>query len=138
MLLTQEYDLSLCVSLLSMLDFRGDKRVHREDWRRGTRAMALHAMGEDDGLWAKLLDKFGARDSESIDLRTVEDLVPIDPRVGLLLKVALAARLFPCSATRLHARAALQGTPPIADEHSRCPHWVSPDPLRVCCCATLC
>lgn len=82
-----EYDLSLCVSLLSMLDFRGDKRVYNEDWRRGTRAMALHAMGEDDDLWSKLLDKFGTADGEAIDLRNVEDLVPIDPRVGLLLKV---------------------------------------------------
>ena len=86
-----DYDLSLCVSLLAMLDFRGDKQVYREDWQRGTRAMNLIAMGEDDGLWSKLLDKFGAGDGVAIDLRKVEDLVPIDPRVGLLLKVCVAS-----------------------------------------------
>ena len=68
-----------------MLNFQGTNRVSREDWRRGTRAMALHDMGEDDKLWEKLLQKFGSNDT--IDLRNIEDLVPIDPRVSLLLKV---------------------------------------------------
>ena len=50
----QSYDLSLCVSLLSMFDFRGDRKVTRQDWVRGTRALTLNMMGEDEKLfkWA--------------------------------------------------------------------------------------
>ena len=82
----QEYDLSLCVSLLSLFDFRGDKRVTRQDWIRGTRALTLHAMGEDDELWKVLLAKFDTAKMGAVDLNRIEDLVPIDPRISLLMK----------------------------------------------------
>ena len=81
-----EYDLSLCVSLLSLFDFRGDKRVTRQDWVRGTRALTLNEMGEDDLLWQTLLDKFDSQHVGAVDLRRIEDLVPIDPRISLLMK----------------------------------------------------
>ena len=88
---SQEYDLSLCVSLLSLFDFRGDKRVTRQDWTRGTRALTLHAMGEDDKLWDLLLSKFDTRGTGSVDVSLVEDLVPIDPRTSLLLKAMFSS-----------------------------------------------
>ena len=45
------YDISLCVSLLSLYDFDGDGLISQEDWRRGTRSMNLAVMGDDDDLW---------------------------------------------------------------------------------------
>ena len=76
----------MCVSLLSLFDFRGDRRVTREDWIRGTRALTLHAMGEDNVLWELLLSKFDTNQVGSVDLSRIEDMVPIDPRISLLLK----------------------------------------------------
>ena len=68
------------------------------DWMRGTRALMLNAMGEDDHLWETLLRKYGIRrrqDDERqqpvIDLRRIEDLVPIDPRISLLLKAMFSS-----------------------------------------------
>ena len=51
-------------------------------------------MGEDDGLWTTLLSKYGLRSQEqqgAIDLRRIEDLVPIDPRISLLLKAMFSS-----------------------------------------------
>lgn len=76
----------MCVSLLSLFDFRGDKRVTRQDWIRGTRALTLHSLGEDDTLWELLLQKFDTRREGWVDLHRIEDLVPIDPRISLLMK----------------------------------------------------
>lgn len=73
-----------------MLDFQGNRHITRDDWRRGTRAMALHAMGDDDELWDTLLEKFGHPTQGTIDIRSIQDLVPIDPRVSLLMKVRSA------------------------------------------------
>ena len=123
----QEYDLSLCVSLLAMLDFRGERKVTREDWKRGTRAMALHAMGEDDALWRKLLDRFDPSREGVIDLRGIEDLIPMDPRVTLLLK----ARTSQAHQTHTRTESALCGQPIPSKLHApyglcgrRCsPRW---------------
>ena len=76
----------MCVSLLSLFDFRGDKRVTRQDWVRGTRALTLNSLGEDDALWELLLQKFDTRREGWVDLTRIEDLVPIDPRISMLMK----------------------------------------------------
>ena len=73
----------MCVSLLSLFDFRGDKRVTAR--RRGTRT-TLNSLGEDDALWELLLQKFDTRREGWVDLTRIEDLVPIDPRISMLMK----------------------------------------------------
>ena len=79
------YDISFCVSLISLFDFAGAGVVTRDDWRRGTRSLKMAAMGEDDTLWDVLLNQFDPERSGVIRLEMVQDLVAIDPRMGMLL-----------------------------------------------------
>ena len=84
---TEQYDISLCVSLLSMFDFDGDRLVSKDDWRRGARSMNLGVLADDDSLWEILKGKFSQHDSPSmVSVDLIDDLNPIDPRLSLLLR----------------------------------------------------
>ena len=86
------YDLTTCATLISTFDFQHRGYVDREDWQRGCRMMLLSDMGNDDQLWATLLQKFGMRGEEdAVDLRRIEDLTPMDPRMNLMMKAMVAS-----------------------------------------------
>ena len=51
------YDLTTCATFLSCFDFGQRGFVDQDDWRRGTRMLLLGTMGEDEDLWARLLQK---------------------------------------------------------------------------------
>ena len=65
--------------------------VDREDWRRGAKMMLLADMGEDDALWAKLLQKYGSAGDGVVYLDRLADYVPLDPRLALMMKAMVAS-----------------------------------------------
>ena len=80
--------------------------------------LSLSEMGEDDALWERLVSKFGERDAEEageegggrIRIDRISDLVPMDPRLNLMMK-AMVSSVAGVSERleRAQARAATQG-----------------------------
>eukprot|EP00966_Prymnesium_polylepis_P225702 5220867-Prymnesium_polylepis.1 len=97
-------DLSLCVGLVSMFDFDEKGSVTRDDWKRGMKGLNMEELGEDGGLWRRMLEMHAGKGDGYIELERVRDVVPIDPRVSVLLTAIVhglvGVREFAESATR--------------------------------------
>ena len=85
------YDLTTCATLLSCFDFSHRGLVDQDDWKRGTKMLLLGDMGEDEGLWLRLLKKYGGDVAGHIDVRILADFVPMDPRMNLMMKAMVAS-----------------------------------------------
>ena len=79
-------DLSLCATLLSLFDFGAHGYVTRKDWDRGLSTLLLGGLSEDESLWVKLLELYDPEDKGAVKLAAVRDLLPIDPRISVLLQ----------------------------------------------------
>ena len=80
-------ELTLCFSLCSLFDFDKTGMVTREDWQRGMTTLMLDELGNDAKIWTRMTDMHGKRDGGKamVDVNRLADIVPIDPRVGVLL-----------------------------------------------------
>ena len=83
----QMSDLTLCLSLCSLFDFDKSGRIGQEDWQRGMTTLMLEELGFDQKIWTKMTEMHGVRDGGKamIDVNRLTDIVPIDPRVAVLL-----------------------------------------------------
>ena len=79
-------DLSLCATLLSLFDFSASGHVTRLDWDRGLSTLLLGGLSADESLWIKLLDLYDPGKTGNVQLQRVRDLLPIDPRISVLLQ----------------------------------------------------
>ena len=79
-------DLSLCATLLSLFDFNALGEVSKADWERGTTTLLLGELGKDDVLWTRLLGLYDPSGKGAIQLDRVRDILPIDPRISVLLQ----------------------------------------------------
>ena len=79
-------DLSLCATLLSLFDFNALGEVSKADWERGTTTLLLGELGKDDVLWTRLLRLYDPSGKGAIQLDRVRDILPIDPRISVLLQ----------------------------------------------------
>jgi hypothetical protein len=82
----QGSDLSLCATLLSLFDFNALGEVSKADWERGTTTLLLGELGKDDVLWTRLLGLYDPSGKGAIQLDRVRDILPIDPRISVLLQ----------------------------------------------------
>ena len=80
------YDLTTCATLASCFDFQHRGVIDRDDWVRGTKMLLLSEMGEDDTLWAKLVQRYGSQADNAILMSRLADFVPMDPRVNLMMQ----------------------------------------------------
>lgn len=80
-------DLTVCISLASLFDFDSIGRVSQENWTKGMATLMLQDLGTDPKIWSKLVDMHGKRDGgkASLTVDSLKDVVPIDPRVSVLL-----------------------------------------------------
>ena len=79
-------DLSLAATLLSLFDFSATGQVTQEDWERGLSTLLLGGLSQDTGLWQQLLDRYDPHDKGAVQLERVRDVLPIDPRISVLLQ----------------------------------------------------
>ena len=79
-------DLSLAATLLSLFDFSATGQVTQEDWERGLSTLLLGGLSQDIGLWQQLLDRYDPHDTGAVQLERVRDVLPIDPRISVLLQ----------------------------------------------------
>ena len=79
-------DLSLCATLLSLFDFSAQGHVTRIDWERGLSTLLLGGLSDDEKLWQKLLEMYDPDSKGAVQLKSVRDLLPIDPRISVLLQ----------------------------------------------------
>jgi hypothetical protein len=86
-----KYDLTTCACLLSCFDFQQRGFVDRDDWKRGTEMMQLSEMGEDEGLWAKVLATYGGEIEGCVAIARLQDVVPMDPRISLMMRAMVAS-----------------------------------------------
>ena len=84
-------DMSVCMSLLTLFDFEKPGRVTKEDWVTGMRVLQLHALAENDAVWKKIVDVHGNKGTGTVELYRIKDLVPIDPRISVLLHAVVHA-----------------------------------------------
>lgn len=87
----QMTDLTLCFSLCSLFDFDKSGKVSIEDWQRGMACLMLEDLGNDPKMWSKMTDMHGINDhgKKSVDVNRLSDIVPIDPRVAVLLNAVV-------------------------------------------------
>jgi hypothetical protein len=87
----QMTDLTLCFSLCSLFDFDKSGMVTQEDWIRGMQCLMLDDLGNDPKMWAKMTEMHGVRDGGKamVDVNRLADIVPIDPRVAVLLNAVV-------------------------------------------------
>ena len=87
----QMTDLTLCFSLCSLFDFDKSGMVTQEDWVRGMQCLMLDDLGNDQKMWAKMTEMHGVRDGGKamVDVNRLADIVPIDPRVAVLLNAVV-------------------------------------------------
>ena len=79
-------DLSLCATLISLFDFNALGEVSLKDWERGTSTLLLGELGKDADLWQRLLSLYDPKGTGAVQLDRVRDLLPIDPRITVLLQ----------------------------------------------------
>ena len=82
----RKHDLSLCATLISLFDFGASGEVSRSDWERGTSTLLLGGLGKDDTLWHRLLTMYDQKGTGSVSMAAVRDVLPIDPRISVLLQ----------------------------------------------------
>ena len=80
-------DLSLCMSLCSLFDFNKDGLITQEDWQAGMSTLMMGDLANDPRMWNKLVEMHGKRDGghTMVEQERLADVVPIDPRVAVLL-----------------------------------------------------
>lgn len=83
----QTSELTVCISLASLMDFESCGLVSQENWMKGMATLAMEDLGNDPKIWEKLMGMHGGRDGGKahLDVQRLKDVVPIDPRVGVLL-----------------------------------------------------
>jgi hypothetical protein len=84
----QVNQLTVCISLASLFDFERTGFVSQENWQKGMTTLMLEELGMDPKIWSHLLDIHGSKNMETkgqLDVKKLTDVVPIDPRVGVLL-----------------------------------------------------
>lgn len=83
----QMSELTLCFSLCSLFDFDKTGFISHEDWQRGMATLMLQDLGDDPKIWQKMTEMHGTRDGGKafMDVSRLSDIVPIDPRVAVLL-----------------------------------------------------
>ena len=83
----QTSDLTVCISLASLFDFEKTGYVSQENWAKGMTTLMLEDWGNDPKMWQRLLEIHGSRDTkiQGLDVQRLTDVVPIDPRVAVLL-----------------------------------------------------
>ena len=82
----QSTELSLCVTLVSLFDFEALGEVSRKDWERGTSTLLLGELGKDQDLWERMLGQYDPEKRGAVQLDKVRDVLPIDPRISVLLQ----------------------------------------------------
>ena len=101
-------DLSLCATLLSLFDFGAQGYVTRKDWDRGLSTLLLGGLSEDESLWKRLLELYDPETKGAVQLASVRDLLPIDPRISVLLQQLVhsvaGCREYVANATKKQAR----------------------------------
>ena len=101
-------DLSLCATLLSLFDFSAQGFVTRGDWDRGLSTLLLGGLSEDEGLWQRLLEMYDPLNKGAVQLEKVRDVLPIDPRISVLLQQLVhsvaGCREYVAAATRKQER----------------------------------
>jgi hypothetical protein len=80
-------ELTICISLASLFDFEQSGIISHENWQKGMATLMLEELGADPKIWSKLVDMHGGRDGGTTHLHAqhLKDVVPIDPRVSVLL-----------------------------------------------------
>ena len=79
-------DLSLAATLISLFDFNADGQVTRQEWERGLSTLLLGGLLEDNGLFDQLLERYDTTGTGSVHLEKVRDVLPIDPRISVLMQ----------------------------------------------------
>lgn len=83
----QTSELTVCISLASLFDFEQSGKISQENWQKGMATLMLEELGTDPKIWSRLVDMHGGRDGGSthLNVQRLKDVVPIDPRVSVLL-----------------------------------------------------
>jgi hypothetical protein len=83
----QMSELTVCISLASLFDFQKSGFISQENWQKGMATLMMDELGTDPKIWEKLVGMHGSRDAGKgrLDLQRLTDVVPIDPRVSVLL-----------------------------------------------------
>ena len=84
----QTSNFTVAISLASLFDFEKTGFVSKENWERGMTTLMMDELGMDPKIWSHLVDIHGSKDMASkgqLDVQKLNDIVPIDPRVAVLL-----------------------------------------------------
>ena len=83
----QTSELTVCISLASLFDFEKTGFVSQENWQKGMTTLMMEELGQDPKVWERLVGMHGSRDAGKgrLDVNRLTDVVPIDPRVSVLL-----------------------------------------------------
>ena len=83
----QTSELTVCISLASLFDFDKEGFISQENWQKGMTTLMMEELGLDQKIWEKLVGMHGSRDAGKgrLDVQRLTDVVPIDPRVSVLL-----------------------------------------------------
>ena len=87
----QMSELTVCISLASLFDFQKSGFISQENWQKGMATLMMDELGSDPKIWEKLVGMHGSRDAGKgrLDLQRLTDVVPIDPRVSVLLNAVV-------------------------------------------------
>ena len=109
----QTSQLTVAISLASLFDFEKTGFVSKENWTKGMTTLMMEELGMDPKVWAHLVDIHGSKDMQTkgqLDVNKLTDVVPIDPRVAVLLnaivKGLVGMRDFVARSTRREVREA--------------------------------
>lgn len=83
----QTSELTVCISLASLFDFEKSGYVSQENWQKGMATLMMEELGKDAKVWERLVGMHGSKDAGKgrLDIQRLTDVVPIDPRVSVLL-----------------------------------------------------
>ena len=85
----QTSQLTVCISLASLFDFEKTGFVTQSNWQKGMATLMLEELGMDEKIWSHLTGIHGSKDMASkgqLAVQSLTDVVPIDPRVSVLLQ----------------------------------------------------
>ena len=78
----------MCISLASLFDFEKTGFISKTNWEKGMSTLMMEELGTDAKIWSHLTDIHGSKDMATkgqLDVQKLSDVVPIDPRVAVLL-----------------------------------------------------
>ena len=83
----QTSELTVCISLASLFDFEKTGHITQENWQKGMTTLMMEELGMDPKVWERLVGMHGSKDAGKgrLDVQRLTDVVPIDPRVSVLL-----------------------------------------------------